>query len=527
MSRRGKWSVAVLLAVALGLTGCAGAAAPESKAAPPSGHPGEPAGRPIAVRLTADPGNLDPHTTNQAVAREVGFYLYDTLLAMGDDHRIVSGIASAWKQLSPTSYQFTVTPGVTCSDGTTLTASDVAANFTRIADPKTVAPFAGVYLGTNNVKAAADDSAGTLTLTLPSPNSEFLQGLATYPGIVCPAGLANPGKLSHEAHGTGPYTLTKAVPGNEYELTARPGYSWGPGGHTQWYTESPKSIMLKVVGSDTTAANLLTSGQLDVTALTGSNRQRAKAVATSSQAFSRSNMMLYFNQKHGSPVADAAVRRALAEAIDRTTLPKVVQEGYAKPAPSTILDSADCYDLAAGNTIAKYDPQAAAAALRGKNLHVNLLASGDGVSGESDTVQFLADAWRKAGVDVTVNTPSGTSVVQTLFSGGNWDVAILAQLGVSSPNLLLPYHSGDAPPAGTNFSSISNAEYDSLAKQALTGPAGTSCAHWRAAEEKLNNQVNEIPLYYDTAEYFGKNVSFEVGTETGTSLVPTGFLVSG
>ncbi|MGW6456046.1 ABC transporter substrate-binding protein [Streptomyces sp. NPDC055078] len=529
-------SIAAAVCCAFALAACSGGTNTPNQPAP---EPGDPAGQPISVRLPAGPTDIDPHTTNQAIGRELGFYTYDTLLHLRNG-KIVSGLATAWRQDSPTRYTFDLDSQATCEDGHRLTAADIKANFDRVLDPKTGGPFAATFLGSTDLKVGVAKEKPQerkpkegkpkerLTVDLPSPNSDLLTGLTTFPSIICPQGLKNPKALTTKTFGTGPWTLKEAVPGDHYTMKPRKGYTWGPGGNTTWDVRTPTELTLKVAESESTGANLFLSGQLDVTSAAGSTQDRLR---TSGDAFSRRTsravIHLYFNQRAGKKPADARIRAALTRAVDRTALAKVAMDGKAAPAPSLILDSAPCYDKGAGGRLPAYDPAAAERDLAGSGLRIKLLASSSNLSGEVATAEFLADAWKRAGVDVTIDTPDGATAVERLFSGSDWDVAVLAQSGITVPSVLTPYFSGPAAPQGRNFSSIGNPEYTRIAAEALAATSKpAACAAWSKAEAALYGRTDVVPLYYDVVRYYGKGVSFDVGGFTGYTIVPTSFRVT-
>ena len=77
----------------------------------------------VAVALAGDPGKLDPQLTLLQNARQLADFTYDTLVnQLPGGGKIVSGLASSWKVLSPTKVRFTLHKGITCSDGTKMTA---------------------------------------------------------------------------------------------------------------------------------------------------------------------------------------------------------------------------------------------------------------------------------------------------------------------------------------------------------------------------------------------------------------------
>src|SRR5689334_13341995 len=77
----------------------------------------------FTMLVNSDPGIFDPYR-NQLV---LNYYLaYDPLVNLQPNGSFASGLAEKWTA-DARSATFTLRPGVTCSDGTPLTASRVAA----------------------------------------------------------------------------------------------------------------------------------------------------------------------------------------------------------------------------------------------------------------------------------------------------------------------------------------------------------------------------------------------------------------
>ena len=152
----------------------------------------------------------------------------------------------------------TLAEGITCSDGSALTASDVVANLDYIANPENQSPFLGTYYPVG-ATAVADDAAMTITITLAAPAPFALNGLANLP-IVCAAGMADRASLASATAGTGPYVLSEAATGDHYTYTIRDGYTWGPNGASTDVAGMPDTVVVRVVENPSTAANLLLAG---------------------------------------------------------------------------------------------------------------------------------------------------------------------------------------------------------------------------------------------------------------------------
>ena len=182
------------------------------------------------MALSADPGSLDPQSSSASALFTMSQFAYDPLVSVnGKTGAIQPQLATQWN-VSGKTVTLTLAQGITCSDGSTLTASDVASNLAYVAEPKNKSPFLGTFLPVG-ATAKGDDASGTVTLTLASPAPFVLNGLASLP-IVCPKGMADRSSLAAGTDGTGPYKLTQASPGSQYTYVIRKGYAWGPNGAT-------------------------------------------------------------------------------------------------------------------------------------------------------------------------------------------------------------------------------------------------------------------------------------------------------
>ena len=72
----------------------------------------------------------------------VNTFAYDTLVNLAPDGTIRPRLAASWEE-TPTSITYTLNDGVTCADGTPLTATTVADNFSFVADPANQSPLSG------------------------------------------------------------------------------------------------------------------------------------------------------------------------------------------------------------------------------------------------------------------------------------------------------------------------------------------------------------------------------------------------
>lgn len=277
---RGKALWGVALAAALALTGCGsdsndasdggtaagtGSASGNSTGGTTGGDGGSapsdqgPAtGGTFTIAFGADPGNLDPAMTTTGAARETLLLAYDTLVVQEQSGEYVGGLAAEW-EVAESGITFELQDGVTCSDGSAFTAQDVADNINFITDPENLSPLLGTYLQPG-VSARAD---GDLTVVVETESADpFLLNSLTHVMMVCRAGLDDRSLLAQDTIGTGLWDLDAAVPDDRYEFVRREGYEWGPDLTAEGTV--PDKVVVRVITNETTAANLLLSGEINM-----------------------------------------------------------------------------------------------------------------------------------------------------------------------------------------------------------------------------------------------------------------------
>ncbi len=283
----------------------------------------------LTMAVTTDPGNLDPQLTLLGAARTVDSFAYDSLLTVVGPGKIATGLAKSWKVISAKRVQLTLRRGVTCADGTKMTASVVKRNLDFVANPANQSPYFGVAIPPTTT-ATANDRTATVTVTTAIPSPFLLQGLGLIQ-IVCARGLANRSLLDRGTVGSGPYTLVEAVSGDHYTFQVRKGYTWGPDGATTAAPRLPARVVLKVIPNETTAANLLLTGGVNVATITGADRSRLNSKSLFRRVAIGFPLEFFFNQKAGRSLSDARVRRAVVQAMNLNQIGGVATSGRGLP----------------------------------------------------------------------------------------------------------------------------------------------------------------------------------------------------
>ncbi|MEV6867215.1 ABC transporter substrate-binding protein [Streptosporangium subroseum] len=520
---RNTGTVAVLGALSLFATACGG-----GTAGAPSGTPAG-AGT-FTYAINADPGVLDPAMGVLSVTNMVLSFAYDTLVHNAADGKITSGLAEKW-DVTPDSVIFTLRKGVTCSDGSPLTPSDVAANVDHITDPNTKSPINGVLVPAG-MKAKADDAAGTVTLSTPQPFGFILESSAEM-FVVCGKGVKDRSAVARATSGSGPYTLTEAVPSDHYTFQVRKDYAWGPGGATTKTPGLPAKIVLKVVPNEQTAANLLISGGLNGAIIAGADRARLEATPGMGKLVrAAGNGQFFYHQGDDRPAKDPAVRKALTQAINLTELAGIASSGTGRPATGLVLDPRPCPGDTVTGHVPAFDEAAAGAALDaagwkagadgvrakdGKKPTLRLLYPTTRGAGVQAAAEYLAAAWKKVGVEVTLNGVIDTKLSESITVTQDWDVVWLP-IGVTLPTQLVGFLSGPAAPKGANFAHLANARYDKLVTEAAVKPGAEGCALWLEAESALFENADLVPAVENTVLVASKGATFQMSAD---QVIPT------
>jgi len=319
-----------LLCAAMLLSGCAPVSAPDDEELLPGQSVPEssasesaetPAVLPEELALPYYPGlSLDPITCPDGVQQTVAALLCEGLFELDETFTPQPLLCSSYTcDPTGTVYTFSLRSGALFSDGSTLTAADVADTLRR-------AQSSGRYGARldNVTSIAAGD--GTVTVTLSAPNTGF-PALLDIP-------IVKSGTADSIPVGTGPYRF---VPGSgDAALTSNPNWQGGkqPVDHIVLRAADGPDVMLFQFSSHET--------QLLASDLTGSS---PVSVTGSVQFYDAdSTIFQYVGVNIASPaLSDAAVRQALSLGIDRGQTVSAFLSGHAKAAQFPISPASKDY----------------------------------------------------------------------------------------------------------------------------------------------------------------------------------------
>ncbi|MFF5229625.1 ABC transporter substrate-binding protein [Dactylosporangium sp. NPDC000521] len=383
-----------------------------------SGADSGPAGKTIEATLAFTLSSaFDPMNASSAVATAVNQHVFEALIDLDPITR-EPYLALAGSQPTPSAdgltWTVTLREGAKFSDGTPVTAEDVAWSFQRAMDPANKALMAGFITFLDKVTAK---DPRTAEFTLKHPFSLFPQRIAVIKIVPkAKTGDAAASKAFDTAPiGSGPFTVVSANATAGVVMGINAAYN-GP------RPAKVEKITLRTSSDGTARLNDLRGGSsqaieavpyLDVKALSGGDRK-----VEEKQAFN--HMFLMFNCT-AAPFSDKRVRQALHYAIDKDKVIKTALQGYGTAATS-YLDAGNAgYQQA--STVYNYDPEKAKsllAAAGASNLSFELHTTDAAFI--KDSAPIVIDAWKAIGVNATLNTMPSSAIYGTVVPGPNFRV---------------------------------------------------------------------------------------------------------
>ncbi len=325
----------------------------------------------LRVANQGDSLSMDPHSLNESLQLSVTGNVYEGLVIRNKDLSLAPGLATSWKQTSPTVWRFELRKGVLFHDGTPFTADDVLFSFQRgAADGSDMKSYV------NDIKAVRKfgDHAVEIETVAPFPILPEVLSLfyimskkwcetnqATRP-VDRRKGVEN--AASFRANGTGPYRVRERQP-NVRTTFVRNGAYWGK------IEGNVQEVIFTPIGNDATRVAALLSGEIDVMEpvpvqdIDRVNSNAGTRVLAGPELRTiflgmdqKRDELLYSNVKGKNPFKDKRVRQAFYQAIDIEGIKKTVMRGGSSPTGLLIGPGINGFQ-AEQNKRLPYDPEAA------------------------------------------------------------------------------------------------------------------------------------------------------------------------
>ena len=508
--------VVALVAVACGQTAQPASSPTTAGSAAASAAP-VPIG-PISMRLLGNWTTFDVQGQAESSGSTVAYAVYDRLVARDGDGKIIPYLATSW-EASATKATFKLRNDAKCADGSPVTPTVVANSFKRLFDPNTPSFNRPRIFGPGPYTVTADDAASTVTISIGTPFGDLLDAFAHYASsIICPAGLSDASKLQDQMFGSGPYVMTESVRGDHVTLKRRDDWKWGPNGTTA--ANLPEQITIKVITNDTTAANLLLTGGLDVARVDGPDitRLQADKTLTANESHGFQSFPMVFQHQAGHPTADDRVREALMSVVDPNAW---AQAAFQKSIVSAALATPDV--RCADPSVSKYLPQQgtdhAMQVLKdagwtlqggklmkdGQQMTITIISSQTFY--QRAAPEYLQAQFSKLGINAVVKDTDQPTFL-TALRGANFDVVVVAATGAPP---MISYTtgsmSGSPPPPAGNGSNYGFIQDQQLEDAITKATASTDCANWNAVSQILLSKHHAEPLAAPVWFTFTKGLS--------------------
>jgi peptide/nickel transport system substrate-binding protein len=426
--------------------------------------------------------------------RFLGYTAYDGLINWDLRHKrdqpaeLTPGLFTDW-HTDPKDIKrwiCTVRQGVAFHDGSPFNADAVIWNLRRIFDEKSPqydapqAPIVRAVLYMVNGFEKIDDKTVAITTSYPFT---FLPSILTRILMASPTQWEKVGKswaaFAKAPSGTGPFKITKVVPGQYVEMARNEAY-WDK-------TRVPKleKLLLYPMPEATTRVAALRSGQVDWIEVPAPDAiPSLKAAGFSIILWPYPHTYPYvLDARKGSPFADVRVRQAMNYAIDRVSLCKLIN-GTGSPADGLFIKGTPYY----GNPREHYtyDPAKAKALLKAAGYgpdkpvvaKIMISTSGSGQMVPIPMNEYLQTNFKAVGIDVTFDVVEWGAMLVAMRSTpdappAHGDQGVNISLSWVDPGAMFRYYDSKSySPHGFNWGHWSMPEVDKLleAAQATVDP---------------------------------------------------------
>ena len=301
----------------------------------------------LRIGLSADVTTMDPHFLTSQPNLTVGYHVFDALTRVDEKTQLIPGLATSWRAVDATTWEFKLRTGVKFHDGSDLTAEDVIFSLDRPLNIKGSPGGFATFVRAIVSKEIVDPQ--TIRLKTAAPYGALPQDLNSVM-IVSRKFAANAAPEDFESGratiGTGPYKFVRFARGDRVEYVRNDAY-WG--GRPAW-----EKLTLRIMPSDPVRTAALLSGELDIIEhVPPADREKLSKnkQLRLEQTVSWRTIFLHLDQYRNqsplitdnagkplgkNPFMDVRVRRAMSMAINRAGIADRVMDKLAIPAANLV-----------------------------------------------------------------------------------------------------------------------------------------------------------------------------------------------
>ena len=365
----------------------------------------------LTVGLSSPITSLDPHFANNSPNKAVARHFFQALLQFDEKLEVAPALATAWRRVGDTTWEFQLRPNVQFSDGTPFTSNDVVASFERA--PSVPNSPASLALFTRSIKQVSviDPLKVRIETKYPDPLLPMMLPEILIIPAASKSASTNEFNTGKAMIGSGPFIFGAHLPGDRIIMKRNDKY-WGK--PADW-----EKVTLRFISNEGGRVAALLSGDVD---LIENVPPDLIAKVKQSGAFhvvqSRPALPVYLGLDMGrdvtpfvtgnnpapgakaNPLLDKRVRQALSYAIDRKAISERIMSGTTAPAGQMLVTG--LFGTSGKLAPMPYDPKKAKALLTEagfpNGLTLTLHGPNDRLANDSRVIQAIAQMWTRAGI---------------------------------------------------------------------------------------------------------------------------------
>lgn len=450
-----------------GATAAGGTSATTAPAAPAaaSGAPAKKGGT-IRAELDSDIANLDPMQSSLLVDRQVLYNLYDSLVTVDVNLKIVPSLALSWDTPDPKTYVFKLRTDVKFHDGTDFNADAVKFNIDRDLNDKLTKRKSEL----DTITSVDVVDPATVKFNLKAPFAPLLANLVDRAGMMVSPKAAMAGGVDFTRKpvgaGTGAFRFVEWVTSDHITLERNPSY-WkkDSAGNTLPYLDK---ITYRPFPDETVALTNMKTGDADVSFIVPAKDYASVKSMSGGELILKETPGIGYSSielnTQSEPFNKKELRQAVAEALDRDQVLKTVFFGVGQTSYGPVPPPSFAWDAGLkpyGGNVDKAKTYLMAGGKPGGFAFEMKIASNSPTT--TQLAQLVKDQLAKAGIIMTITQLEFPKVVADQQSG-MFQATLTGWSGRIDPdgNIYNQFHTGGS----LNDPKYSSPQVDMLLDQA-------------------------------------------------------------
>jgi peptide/nickel transport system substrate-binding protein len=440
--------------------------------------------RPLEVVVSTEAATLDPRFATRSLDVKITRLVHAGLAGLDPDSlEPVPLVAESWWFVDERTLDVTLRPGVTFHSGRPLRPEDVCATLAAVKNPALGSPHRAVV---EAIGSCTPLGARALSIALAHPRATLLSDLEI--PILRADEASAPPRPDGALDGLGPFAIARVLPGDVALEPASTGLMARP----------RHGVVVRTVRDENARVERLLAGRSDIapnsvspTLLPELDGHDGLDVVARPGA----NVTYLLFQNDRAPFTNVAVRRAVAEALDRERLTKWLLAGRATVANSLLPPGHWAYGEVPPVV---FSPSEARAVLSGL-APITLLTGAD--RSRVTLARAMAQMLGDAGLTTNV-VPLDVGVLFSRLDAGDFDMAVLQIPELTEPNVLRWFFHPHGVPGeggeGKNRARYRDAKAGALLDDAaLVSDRATRAADYRAFATLFAEDMPVVPLFHE------------------------------